>query len=197
MLLNSPAQPCGCTCQHCTLAPPHPPRVLTGVSAPGGAWQFMNVYMRNLAGTASRGGAALLPRQAPVLVKSDGTKVQLDASEVQRRLGALAGACAGAGAGVGVDVLADSPAVDTSGLSKLSEVAELSPLTPIPTPSRHVSLTLDGLSSADAQAIAALQALGSSCSSARRGPGDASFSPLPIGGRSPHHRFPLILNPKP
>jgi len=114
--------------------------------------------MKNL---ASSSADVIHQMSAPVLVKSDGTRVQLDSSALQKKLGALTAQGAQA---------PDSPAVDTSALSRLSEVAELSlsPMTPRPwLADPHASSDMacashcGELSSADAQAIAALQELGS------------------------------------
>jgi hypothetical protein len=121
-----------------------------------GQWQFM----MNLANSSAD---VILPLSAPVLVKSDGTRVQLDSSALKQKLSSLSQR--------GAQLPQASPVVDTSALSRLSDVAELSPMTPRPAladpdaPSDAACephpFCGEQLSSEDVQAIAALQALGS------------------------------------
>jgi len=138
--------------------------------------------MRNLANSAKH----LLPMQAPVLVKSDGTQMQLDSSDFHKRLGDFSGSFQSK------VTIQYKGILDTSVLSKHSHEDEHSPSTPltaefpreqqaiealdVPAENcKHNSVRMGGvfgslargsehsvseLSSADADAIAALQALG-------------------------------------
>ena len=120
-----------------------------------GKWQFM----MNLANSSAD---VILPLSAPVLVKSDGTRVQLDSAALKKKRSSLSQR--------GAQLPQASPVVDTSALSRLSDVAELSPMTPrlaladpdAPSVAACApSFCGEQLSSEDVQAIAALQALGS------------------------------------
>jgi len=138
--------------------------------------------MRNLANSAKH----LLPMQAPVLVKSDGTQMQLDSSDFYKRLGDFSGSFQSK------VTIQYKGILDTSVLSKHSHEDEHSPSTPLTAEfpreqqaiealdvpaehCKHNSVRMGGvfgslargsehsvseLSSADADAIAALQALG-------------------------------------
>lgn len=123
-----------------------------------------------------------VPWQAPVLVRSDGTSVQLDSAALQERLGALSESFGASQQHV------DSPAGGQASSCPCS-IPELSPLTPRDPLGGPEEAPGDSfcegafISSADAQAIAALHLLGAK----RGGSRSQDFvSPSSLGVNSRH-----------